>query len=104
MVGAAGHPHAHAKVELPFRREVQVDGRKDLLLLVLQRVEACDRTERAVVLESGGNLGTEVVAEFEVGRELKSLLDAGSVERAVHRGVERPVPPPRLLAYYGPDF
>src|SRR3989442_1170366 len=104
MVRAAGHPPAHPKVELPFRREGPAHGRKDLLLLVPPRVEACDRTERAVVLESGGNLGIEVVAELEVGRELESFLDAGSVERAVHGGVERPVPAPLLLVDDGPDF
>src|SRR5207247_2676922 len=97
MVRAAGHPHTHAEVELPFRREVQVDGRKDLLLLVPQRVEACNRTERAVVFESGGDLGIEIVAELEVGRELESFLDAGSVERPVHVGVERPIPATQLL-------
>src|SRR5438552_13736069 len=104
MVRAASHPHAHAEVELPFRREVQVDSRKDLLLLVPQRVEAGDRTERAVVFEPGGNPGIEIVAELKVRRKLEPFLDAGSVERSVYGGVERPVPASLLLVDDGPDF
>ena len=34
VVGRARHPDAHPGVELPFRTQVQIDGREELLLLI----------------------------------------------------------------------
>src|SRR5262249_11444356 len=48
VVGASRHAHPHAAVELPFGRQVQVNSRKDLLLLVFEWIEAGDWAKGAI--------------------------------------------------------
>src|SRR5438105_9802411 len=67
MIRAAGHAHTYPKIEFPFGREVQVNRRKDLLLLIAERIETRHGTHRAVVLESARNLGRQVITELEIG-------------------------------------
>ena len=62
MIGAGGHTEADAEIELPLGGEIKVNRREYLVLLVLQRVEARQATQRAVVLKSAGNLGSDVIA------------------------------------------
>ena len=47
MIRAAGHTHTYSEIEFPFGGELQVYGRKDLLLLVPERVKTRYRTDRA---------------------------------------------------------
>ena len=56
VIGGGRWPDAHAEVDLPLRRDVQVDGREDLLLLVVQAGDVRDAAVVGVVLDSAGDL------------------------------------------------
>src|SRR5436305_15011303 len=65
------HTHTHPKIDFPFGREIQVNGGANSLLLLAQPVDACDRTQRAVILHGRGYLLGAVGAAFGVGSESK---------------------------------
>ena len=44
MIGAGGQPEADTEIELPLGGESEVNRREYLVLLVLERVEACQTT------------------------------------------------------------
>jgi hypothetical protein len=46
VIRAAGHSEANPKVNFPLRCEIQINGGKDLLLLISQGIKAADRAER----------------------------------------------------------
>src|SRR6266853_3348402 len=71
VVGGAGQAEADAGVELPFRRDVQVDRGEDLLLALSRRVETGERAVRAVVLDAEVDLAGDVERHRDVGRELR---------------------------------
>src|ERR1700722_7442648 len=66
VVGRACKSHSQSEVNFPLRRDVQVYRRKNLVLLLGNRVKSGHRADRAVVFKAAGNLGSEVVAEFEI--------------------------------------
>src|SRR6476646_673711 len=80
VVRRPGDSPADTKVEFPFRRDIQVNGGKELLLLVGYRIKAADRAKRAVVFQSGAEGLGEIVRHFDIGRELKAQVDVFSVE------------------------
>src|SRR5256885_3829836 len=88
MIRCARHAHSHSKIDFPYGREIQINRRKNLLLLLADRVEARHRTQRAVVLDSSSNFLGEIVAKLEVGREHQPLIYARPMERPVKRGIE----------------
>src|SRR5580700_4141708 len=104
VVGGPRGADAHAKVELPLRAEIDVDRRKELLLLIFERVEARERTVRRVVFQSARNLLGEIVTELHVGRKRDALVHALAMPGAVKRGIEREVPRPYFLVDNGADF
>src|SRR5258708_1347106 len=77
------HTHTEPKIDFPLGGEIQVNGGEDLLLLLADRVEARDRTKRAVIFESPRDFLGEIVTELEVGRENDSLIHARPMKRAV---------------------
>src|SRR5260370_8341045 len=89
--------HTEPKIDFPLGGEIQVDGGEDLLLLLADRVEARDRTQRTVILDSPRDFLGEIVAELEVGRENDSLIHARAMKRAVKRGIEGEIPPAELF-------
>src|SRR5512137_2222767 len=70
MIGGSGHADAGAEIDFPLRREVQINGGKDGMLLFTERIKAPDRAQSAIVFNPRLNLGMNVVTEFEIGREL----------------------------------
>src|SRR5438093_12275655 len=104
VVGRAREAVSDSNVDLPLRGQIEVEGRKDLVLLLGQRIEARHRTHRAVVLDSRRDLLRGVVTEFEVRRKLESFGDAFAVEGAVEGGIERPIPAAHLLVHDRPNF
>src|SRR5207249_661635 len=97
MIRRACHAHTHAEINFPFGREVQVDRRKNLLLLLADGVEARYRTQRAIIFDSSSNFLGEVIAEFEIRREHQPLIYARAMERSVKRGIEGQIPLAELL-------
>src|SRR5215470_4882081 len=97
MIGPVGHSHADSEVEFPGGRNVQVYTGEQLLLLVMQRVKARNRTQRAIIFETRADLFGDVIPRLEVRRELKAPLGVGTMDCPIERRVERQVEPPQLL-------
>src|SRR5580698_6253259 len=104
MIGGSSRADSHSKVELPLWSQIEVNGRNELLLLIPQRTEICDRSIGSIVFESAGDSSCEVVAEFEIGREHKTLVHTWAMKRAVERGIEGQIPATDFLVHDGTDF
>src|SRR5271156_206198 len=104
MVGGSSRTDAHSEVELPLWPQIEVNGRNELLLLIVERTEIRDRSVRTVVLKPAGDSSCEVVTELEIGREDKTLVHAGAMKRPVQRGVEGQIPAPDFLVDNWTDF
>ncbi len=85
VIRAACHPDAYPKVELPLRRDIEIDGRKDLMLLFALWTKTAQRPERSVIFKAAIDLFRDRIGDFEVGSELKATLSARSVESALDR-------------------
>src|SRR5713226_1106584 len=97
MIRPMCYAHAEAEIHFPLRRKVQIDGRKDLVLLLPGGKKIRCGTDGAVVLETAGDFFREVIAEFEIRRKRDSLMDRVPVKRAIKRGVEGEIPGANLL-------
>src|SRR5262245_17099390 len=104
MVRAARNADAYAEVEFPVLSKIEIDTGQEHLLLIAQRIEAAQRTERAVIFKAGVHPLGDVVAQLEVGRELVSARLLRAVKRLVDGRIERCVPVAELLVDNGPDF
>src|SRR5438445_886645 len=72
VIGAVIEAHADSEVAFPLWREVQIDRRHDLLLLLAKSFEPVEASEVAVIFDSGRDLAGNVVADLGVGREFKA--------------------------------
>jgi len=104
MVGGSGDADAESEVDFPLRRQIQIDGWKDLMLLESRGEEVRGRAYRPVVFDAAGDFLCEVVANFDVGRKDETLADRLTVQGAVERGVEIEIPASELLIDDGADF
>src|SRR5439155_4504521 len=52
VICAAFHSDAYPNVELPLRRDIEVDGGKDLMRLFALGVKTAQRSERSVILDA----------------------------------------------------
>ena len=73
----------YPKVELPLRRNIEIDGRKDLMLLFALWIKTAQRSERSVIFKAAIDLLRDRAGDFEVGSELKATLSARSIESAL---------------------
>src|SRR2546427_7843766 len=97
MIRRVRYAHTEAEIHFPFRRKVQVDGRKNLVLLLTRGKKIRCGTDGAVVLETTSDFFREVVAEFEIRRKRDSLMDRVPVKRAIKCGIEGEIPAANLL-------
>jgi len=97
MIGRAGDADAQAEVDFPFRRQIQIDGWKNLVLLKAGGQEIRGWTYGAIVFEASGDFLREVVAEFEVRRENETLAHRLAVQGFVESGIEAEIPPAEIL-------
>src|SRR6185437_15615629 len=67
VIGACGRSHANAEVDLPFWRNIQIDGREDLLLLVVKAGDVRQAAVVGVVLNAARDDLCEVPADFYSG-------------------------------------
>src|SRR5450432_239393 len=104
MVGSASQPDSESEVDLPFGRQVQVNGGEYLVLLVAQRRKPGDRPHGAVILQSATDFLCEIVAELEVRRKHHALVDAFAVKRPVERWIHRKIPSPNLFIHDRANF
>src|SRR5580658_3044101 len=101
MVGRAGKSHTESEIDFPLRREIQVNRGEDLLLLLMNWQEVGSGPDRAVILQAAGNLGSEVVAEFEIRREHEALVFCKAVNGFVECWIKRPIPAAHFLVNDG---
>lgn len=69
MVGRRCNSDAYADIDLPFGRNVQVGGRKELLLLLAKRIKLGEGAVIGVILDSAAYLLAEVIADLGGGSE-----------------------------------
>ena len=74
VVGRGGRSYPHSEVELPLRPKIDVDSRKELLLLIMQWIKTGQWSVRSVVLQTAGNPFGDVVTYFYIGRKLHSFV------------------------------
>src|SRR5258708_12382274 len=99
VIGRTRHANTEPKIDFPLGRKIQVNGRKDLLLLLADGIEAGDWPQRSIVFDAASDFLGEIIAEFEIRREDQPLIHAGAVERPVKRGVEGEIPSSELLIH-----
>src|SRR5690349_17845015 len=92
VIRGSRYPHSQPKINFPLGRKIQVNGGKDLLLLLVDGVKARNRPQRTVVFQAARNFLGEIVAEFEVRRKHQSLIHARAVERPIKGGIEGEIP------------
>src|SRR5262249_43705107 len=97
VIGGPRESPADAEVQFPLGRDVQVDRREDLLLLVGNWIEISDRPQRAVVLQAAGYFLRKVIRHFGIGREDPAFIDIHAMQRLIDSGIEREIPSPYLL-------
>ena len=76
MVSGSGRADPNSEVEFPLRPQIEINGREQLLLLILQRIEAVQRSGGCVVFQPCGNSFCEIVADLCIGREHYALINA----------------------------
>ena len=101
VIGRTGDTYAEAEVDFPFGGKIEVDGGKELVLLLGDGIEIGSGADGAVVFEAGGNFFGEVVADFDVGGKDEVLIFGEAVEGLVKGGVEREIPAIDLLVEDG---
>ncbi len=67
MVCRVRDSDAQAEIDLPLRRKVKVNGRKNLMLLLSGGEKIRARAEGAIIFNTPSDLFSEVVAEFKIG-------------------------------------
>ena len=92
VVGGCCGTEADAEVDLPPGRDVEVGDDEELLLLVVEGVEAADASVVGVVFEASVDFFGEVVADLCAGSEGETLMDVGAVQGSFEGGVEGEVP------------
>src|ERR1039458_3953979 len=75
VVGGRGGAYAYSKIDLPLRRHVQIDGRKNLLLLIVQAGDIRDAAVIRVVLDSAADQDRKVVADLDRRRKIHAEID-----------------------------
>src|SRR6478672_13068777 len=97
MVRRARYSPSHSKINFPVRRDIQVNGREKLLLLLRNGIKAADGPQRSVVFQAASNDFGEIVRHLCVGRKFKTLADIITVQGLIDSGIEREVPGPNLF-------
>src|SRR4030088_2806474 len=97
MIGGVRYIHPRAEINLPLRRKIKVNHRKDLLRLLRSRVEVRDRPKSSIIFEATGDLLGEIKTEFHIRRKFPSPPCVHTMQRPVKRKIKREVPPPQLL-------
>src|ERR1039457_2695423 len=102
VVRPASYAHPDSKVDLPLRRNIQIERGHELLRLARERVEFSDWSQTTVVFETEGHDLGEVPRDLRVRSELPSPSSFGPGVSLLERGVDGPVQPPLLFVYDGP--
>src|ERR1035441_1981775 len=102
VVRPASYAHADSKVDLPLRRNIQIERGHELLRLAREGVEFSDWSQTTVVFETEGHDVGEVPGDLRVRSELPSPSSFGPGVGFLERRVDGPVQTPLLFVYDGP--
>ena len=80
--------NADSKIEFPFRRDIEINRREEILLLFYKWIEAGEIAVIAVVFKPGSDLLRNVIRDLEVRRELDAFAHTWPVPGAVKRWIE----------------
>ena len=97
VIGGGGRANAHAEVDLPVGADVEVDGREELLLLIVKAGNVGDAAVVGVVFEAAGDLLCKVVADFCSRREVDAQFHVRPVPGAFKGWIDGEVPWPLLF-------
>src|SRR3981081_329794 len=85
MIGGVRYIHPHAEINLPLRRKIKVNHRKDLLRLLRSRAEVRDRPKSSIVFETTGDLLREIKTDFRIRRKFPTSACIQTMQRPVKR-------------------
>src|SRR5882762_781181 len=94
MIGTASSSNSHPKIKFPIGRHIQINRRKNLLLLVMHWIKVSNRPQRSVILNPTRNLLGEVIADLGIRRETPPVVFTSPMKRLIHSGIKREIPPP----------
>ena len=77
MICGSGGANAYSDVDLPLGRNVQVRHRKDLLLLIVQRIKGTQPPVVRVVFDTTTDLAAEIITSLTAGEKPMPCLISG---------------------------
>ena len=92
MIAGICHIHAHPKIKFPVGRNIQINRRKNLVRLLIDRIKLRNGSERPVIFEAAGNLLRKIKTHLHVRREFPSPPHIQPMQRAVERRIEIQIP------------
>src|SRR5271170_1758683 len=75
VIGTRGHSDPYTKIDRPIGRDIQIDCRKELLLLVVKRGNIPHTSVVAIVFEAAGDVLIEPIAKLRAGSKTNTLRD-----------------------------
>src|SRR5208337_3314008 len=88
MVGDPRHADPETEVDLPLRRDIQIERRNKLLCLIRERIESSYRSETTVVLQAESYDLGEVPRDLRIGREFPSSPGLGTGIGLLESGID----------------
>src|ERR1700722_18009245 len=88
VIGGRGYSHTYPEVDLPIRRNIQIDRRKKLLLLIVEGVEITQTPIVGIVFESARYVFVEVITELRAGSKTNPLRNVLPMKRSFESGVD----------------
>lgn len=92
MICVVRHANTDTEVEFPVRAYIQINGRQDLVLLFVQRIEVADWAQAAVILNAKRDFVRDFAADFRIRRKLPTDMLVFALEGFFHRWVKAEVP------------
>src|SRR5262249_19114365 len=104
VLAGAGQAASDREVQLPVRRDIEIDRREDHVALVFTRLPVRDRPRRAVVLDAGRDLRRDVPRHLDAWLELRAAAGIGTLERFREIRIDRQIEAPFLVLENRTDF
>src|SRR6202453_548689 len=104
MVGGRCRADAHADIDFPQGRYVEIGNQEDLLLLIVDGRDVADRAVVGIPLDTAADDAGEVVTDFCARRKTETLIHVGAMQGALEGRIDGEVPAPDGLIDDRPDF
>jgi hypothetical protein len=93
--------NAYPNIAFPLWAEVEIEDRKQEVLLLAERVKGGDRSDPPIVFEASTDRGSEGIAEFGVGGKLKALVRVFPFKLRSNTGLNEAYQGPHCLSRIG---